>query len=289
MESRARTISPNDLLEPAIAAERAGFDLVEASDHFHPWDESGQASFIWTWLGAAAARTRHIGLGTGVTCPILRYHPATVAQASATFAVMAPNRAYLGIDTGEALNEYAATGLWPEYDERQARMAESIQLIRALWSGERVTHTGAFYATRGAKLYTRPATPPPLYISALVPESAAFAGQYGDGLITVGGKEPELYQRMIQRFEEGARHAGKEPSGMPRLIELNAAYTADRQRALHEMKQYWTGASVPALHTQTIHTLSMSARNGQVVGNDTLERSMVISDRPEDLLSSAQL
>src|SRR5687768_3384333 len=140
----------------------------------------------WSVLGAIAARTSRITLGTGVTCPILRYHPAIVAQAAATVATLAPGRFFLGIGTGEALNEYSATGLWPSYNERRDQLTEAIDLIRALWSGEKVTHKGEHYETHGAKLYTLPDEPIPLYISSLVPASAGWAGEYGDGLITAG-------------------------------------------------------------------------------------------------------
>ena len=163
---------PNELLDLAIAAEAAGFDSIDASDHFHPWAEKGQASFVWSWLGAIAARPSRITLGTGVTCPILRYHPAIVAQAAATVAALAPKRFFLGVGTGEALNEYSATGLWPSYNERRAQLAEAIELIRALWTGEKVTHKGEHYETHEAKLYTLPDEPIPLYISSLVRTSA---------------------------------------------------------------------------------------------------------------------
>src|SRR5919206_1480568 len=119
---------PAELLEYAIAAEESGFDSIEASDHFHPWSEKGQACFVWTWLGAVAAQTKRILLGTGVTCPTLRYHPAVIAQAAATLACMAPGRVFLGVGTGEALNEYSATGEWPEYNVRRAQMAEAVEL-----------------------------------------------------------------------------------------------------------------------------------------------------------------
>ena len=148
--------SPVELLEYAVLAEQAGFDSISASDHFHPWSEIGQACFVWTWLGAAAAKTRKIALGTGVTCPLLRYHPAVIAQAAATLACLAPGRSFLGIGTGEALNEYSATAQWPGYKIRQAQTAEAIELIRALWSGEKITHKGTYYQTRQAKLYTLP-------------------------------------------------------------------------------------------------------------------------------------
>src|SRR5579863_10073020 len=115
---------PMELLDYAVAAEQAGFDCLDTSDHFNPWDPAGQACFTWTWLGAVAVKTSKMMIGTGVTCSILRYHPAIVAQAAATLGVMAPNRTYVCVGTGEALNEYAATGAWPGYDERQAMLAE---------------------------------------------------------------------------------------------------------------------------------------------------------------------
>ena len=167
---------PTQLLEYALVAEQAGFDSIDVSDHFHPWSEAGQASFTWTWLGAVAVQTKHIGLGPGITCPILRYHPSIIAQAAATVSCFAPGRTYLGVGTGEALNEYASTGLWPEYEERLERLIEAIELIRTLWSGEEVTYEGKYYQTRKAKLYTPPASPIPIYVSTLAPHSARYAG-----------------------------------------------------------------------------------------------------------------
>ncbi|MBX6342505.1 MAG: TIGR03557 family F420-dependent LLM class oxidoreductase, partial [Thermomicrobiaceae bacterium] len=222
---------PVELLDYAVAAEQAGFDLIDVSDHFHPWSEAGHACFSWTWLGAAAVRTSRIRLGTGLTCPILRYHPAVIAQAAATLATFAPDRTYLGVGTGEALNEYAATGKWPSYQERQRRLAEAIFLIRELWSGDEVTYRGEFYETHKAKLYTPPPRPIPLYVSSMSPGSAAFAGRYGDGLLSVGGKAPDVLREIVQGFEEGAREVGNDPTQMPRAIELRVAYTADGDAA----------------------------------------------------------
>ena len=178
---------PSDLLEQVIAAEKAGFESIDASDHFHPWSENGQACFIWSWLGAAAASTQSIELGTGLTCPILRYNPAIIAQAAATISSLAGGRTYLAVGTGEALNEYPVTLEWPQYDERQMLMVEAINLIRELWTGEKVSFEGCYYQTKKAKLYTLPKNEIPIYISSLVPESAYVAGYYGDGLLTVGG------------------------------------------------------------------------------------------------------
>ncbi len=280
--------SPVELYEYAISAERAGFDLIDVSDHFSLWSEAGQAAFSWTWLSAVAPQTSRIRLGTGVTCPILRYHPAIIAQAAATVSWFAPGRTYLGVGTGEALNEYAATGMWSDYEECQARLAEAIDLIRALWSGEQVTHDGEYYQTRKAKLYTPPASPIPIYVSALVPDNATFAGKYGDGLITVGTKRPDHYREILKNFENGVRERGKNPVQMPKLIELNVDYTDDIETAIQYQKKYWAGTFVPALFDQKIYTPKMSAENGEEVGSDTIKKAGCISADPDDHVKFVQ-
>jgi coenzyme F420-dependent glucose-6-phosphate dehydrogenase len=279
---------PTELTGYAVDAEKAGFDLIDSSDHFNPWSEAGQASFVWTWLGAVAVQTSRIHLGTGITCPILRYHPAVIAQAAATVSCYAPNRTYLAVGTGEALNEFAATGMWPEYNERQERLREAIELIRALWSGEEVTYEGKYYQTHKARLFTPPASKIPLYVSTLVPESADFAGTYGDGLITVGGKQPDLYRQLIKNFESAARAAGKDPSTMPRLIELNVEYTQDIEGAIQAQIKYWAGTFVPALFDQKIYTPKMSQENGEVVGPDTIKKTACVSANAEDHIKFVQ-
>ena len=182
---------PAELVGQARVAEQAGFEALWISDHFHPWlDEQGNSSFVWSVIGAISQVT-DLPITTAVTCPLLRTPPAIVAHAAATSAVLTGGKFTLGVGTGEALNEYAATGMWPGYAERQARLAEAIDLIRMLWRGEEVTYEGQYYQTRKARLFTPPASNIPIYISALVPDSATFAGKYGDGLISVGGKQPE--------------------------------------------------------------------------------------------------
>jgi coenzyme F420-dependent glucose-6-phosphate dehydrogenase len=279
---------PIELLDYAVAAEEAGFESINVSDHFHPWSEEGQAPFTWTWLGAAAVRTKSIELGTGLTCPILRYHPAVVAQAAATLASMAPGRAFLCIGTGEALNEYAATGVWPGYETRQAMLKEALSLMRQLWTGEEVSFEGEYYTTRKARLYTLPEEPIPVYISSLVPASASFAGEHGDGLITTGGQEPTVYQKMLEAFEQGARQAGKDPTKMPRLIELNVAYGDDLVPAIEGTKKYWAGTFIPALFDQRIYTPKMSAENGKVVEADAIRKKGCFSSKPEDHVQFVQ-
>jgi coenzyme F420-dependent glucose-6-phosphate dehydrogenase len=227
-------------------------------------------------------------LGTGVTCPTLRYHPAVIAQAAATMASLAPRRFYLGLGTGEALNEYSATGQWPAYNVRRAQLEEAIELIRALWTGEKISRKGLYYETHQAKLYTRPGEPIPLYISSMVPNSAHFAGRNGDGLITVGGQEPDTYRSILENFASGAKEAGRDPARMPRMIELAVAYTDDEEAAIECRKAYWAGTAVPALFTERIYTPQMSEQNGKAVGSDTIRRAACISANPQDHIRFAR-
>ncbi|MHC1755245.1 MAG: TIGR03557 family F420-dependent LLM class oxidoreductase [Methanosarcina sp.] len=280
---------PSEMLEQVVAAEKSGFESIDVSDHFHPWSEEGQACFTWSWLGAAAARTETIELGPGVTCPILRYNPAIIAQAAATVSSLAGGRTYLGVGTGEALNEYPVTYEWPTFRERQAMMIEAIQLIRSLWTGEKIDFEGCYYRMKQAKLYTLPKNEIPIYISSLVPESAYLAGYYGDGLITVGGAlEMPEYEQMLSEVRRGATDAGKDFEKMPKAIELFVDYTSDLEKAVESFKKYWAGALIPALFLNKIYTPAMSAQNGKVAGKDTIQNSVLISDDPEKHMKFAK-
>src|SRR5205085_12062319 len=209
-------------------------------------------------------------MGSGITCPILRYHPSIIAQAAATLSCFAPGRVYLGVGTGEALNDYSSTAMWPEYEEREARLIEAIDLIRRLWSGKEVTFVGKYYRTKKARLYTPPASPIPIYYSAFAPRSARMAGKYGDGLITAGNKQLDPFKQIIKNFEEGARTAGKDPANMPRLVELNVEYTNDLETALEFHRKYWGGHYALALFTQNFYTPAMAGQNGEEDGPDTI-------------------
>ncbi|MDY9924870.1 TIGR03557 family F420-dependent LLM class oxidoreductase [Methanosarcina sp.] len=280
---------PLEMLEQVIAAEKNGFESIDVSDHFHPWSEEGQACFTWSWLGAAAARTETIELGPGVTCPILRYNPAIIAQAAATVSSLAGGRTYLGVGTGEALNEYPVTYEWPTFRERQAMMIEAIQLIRSLWTGEKIDFEGCYYRMKQAKLYTLPKNEIPIYISSLVPESAYLTGYYGDGLMTVGGAlEMPEYKQMLSEVRRGATDAGKDFEKMPKAVELFVDYTGDLEKAVENFKKYWAGALIPALFLNKIYTPAMSAQNGKVVGKDIIQKSVLISDDPEKHIEFAK-
>jgi F420-dependent hydroxymycolic acid dehydrogenase len=206
------------LVEWGEAAERAGFDAVWGSDHFQPWQhEQGHSGFAWITLAAVGQRTKRVAMGTGVTCPTYRFHPSMVAHGFASLGMLYPGRIWLGVGTGEAINEEAATGQWGGYKERAARLVEAVQLIRELWTGEVVNHEGQYYTTRSAKLYDVPPEPIPIYAGVQGKQSMRLAGEHTDGLITdaVSALKPELRAA----FEEGARAAGKDPSTMPVIAE----------------------------------------------------------------------
>jgi len=222
---------PGELIEFAVAAEAAGFDAVWASDHFHPWqDNQGHAGQAWLTLAAIGQRTSRVTMGTAVTCPIYRYHPAIVAQAFATLGLLYPGRVFLGAGTGEAVNEAAAGGGWGPYRERLARLREAIALIKRLWTGAWVTSAGPAFPVPNARIYDAPSEPVPVYVAASGPKSAAFAGELGDGWIT---DAPTLTERpeIGEAFRSAAAAAGKRPGEMPVLAELYAV-VGDEDEAL---------------------------------------------------------
>jgi F420-dependent hydroxymycolic acid dehydrogenase len=204
-----------ELLQLGAAAERAGFDLLATSDHFQPWQSNERhCGEAWVTLGALGQRTQGIWMGPTVTCPTLRYNPAVVAEAFATLGQLYPGRVFLGLGSGEALNEEAATGQWPAWRERWDRLIEAVSIIRKLWSGEPLQHKGAHYTVNG-RLYDLPAQPIPLLLAANGPKAMKLAGQHGDGLIT----DPKTWQESKAEWESGARAAGKNPAQMPVLVE----------------------------------------------------------------------
>jgi F420-dependent hydroxymycolic acid dehydrogenase len=203
------------LADLGVAAEKAGFDLLATSDHFQPWQSNeGHTGLAWVTLGVTGQRTKQIWMGPTVTCPTLRYSPAVVAEAFATLNAFFPGRIFLGLGSGEALNEEAATGSWPAWDERSERLIEATDIIRRLWTGEPLHHAGKYY-TVDAKLRDSPATNVPILMAANGPKAMHRAGQYADGLVT----DPKTWKQCKSEFESGARAAGKDPKAMPILVE----------------------------------------------------------------------
>ena len=241
-KASAEQFDPRELVEIAVAAEAHGMESVAVSDHFQPWrHEGGHAPFSLTWMAAVGERTKTIQIGTSVMTPTFRYNPAVIAQAFASMGVMYPGRIMLGVGTGEALNEIATgwTGVWPEFKERFARLRESIDLMRQLWTEDRVNFDGEYYKTVDASIYDRPETPIPVYIAAGGPVVARYAGRAGDGFICTSGKGMTLYtDELIPAVKEGAEKAGRDYDGIDKMIEIKLSYDSDPKVAL-ENTRFW--------------------------------------------------
>lgn len=282
-KASAEQFGPRELLDFTIQAEKLGFDSVWISDHFQPWRHTnGHAPFALSWLGAAGQRTERIILGTSVLTPTFRYQPAIIAQAFATMGVLTPGRIILGVGSGESLNEIAVTGAeWPEAKERLARLRESIDLIRRLWSEEFVTYEGTYYRTRNATIYDRPDQPVPIYISAGGPVAAKFAGRAGDGFICTSGKGDALYrEQLLPAVEEGAKAAGRDPNTIERTIEVKVSYDTDRSRAMADTR-IWAALALPAEDKVAIHDPREMERKAESVA-DQAHRRWLVSNDPEE-------
>ncbi|MFC6236672.1 glucose-6-phosphate dehydrogenase (coenzyme-F420) [Longivirga aurantiaca] len=244
-KASAEQFDPRELLQVSVVAEESGFDVVGVSDHFQPWRHNGGHSpAVIPWLGAMTQATSRVALGTSVMTPMLRYHPSIVAQSFATLNSLAPGRIFLGIGTGEAMNEVPATGAeFPAPKERRLRMAEAVELMRRLWSEERVDFEGEYYRTEKATVYDRPETPIPVFFAASGPLAAKLAGRTGDGFICTSGKAPELYETLLENVAAGATEAGRDVSDIRRMIEVKVSYDHDLDYA-YEACGFWAALSL---------------------------------------------
>lgn len=233
---------PSDLVRYAALAEEAGFPFAVVSDHFHPWiDRQGHSPFAWTVLGGVAQATERLRVGTGVTCPTMRMHPAIVAHAAATCAAMMPGRFFLGVGTGEYLNEHVLGDRWPPAAVRREMLEEAVALIRELWTGRQVEHHGRHYTVENARLYTLPEEPPPIAVAASGPAAAELAGRIGDGLVCVGPAEG-----AVERFRE----AGGE--GKPRYGQVHVCYGEDEAKARRTAHEWWPNGAMPGELSQVL-------------------------------------
>jgi coenzyme F420-dependent glucose-6-phosphate dehydrogenase len=268
---------PDDLLRQAVEAERAGFDGIGCSDHLQPWWEGGESGNAWVWLGAAAQATAGVALGTGVTPPGPRYHPAVIAQAWATLEVMYPGRPYLGFGSGEALNEAPLGQGWPGVGTQIERMAEALEMIRALWDGQRLSDPEGHFPTDGAFIHTLPAERrPPIYVSAFGPQSAKVAGRLGDGLWTLA--DPEKVPEILDAYRGAAEDAGRE-SGE---IVLQAAFSwAGDDGAALEGARVWKGAQPKEFYKDDWHDPQAMREHGEKqMSDDELREAMIIAADP---------
>ena len=240
-KASAEQFGAKELLRYGVMAEKVGMDSVWVSDHFQPWRHTGgQAPFSLAWMGALGASTEHILIGTSVLTPTFRYHPSIVAQAFATLGSLFPGRIALGMGTGESLNEVPSSGMvWPDQKERTARFKEAFDLIKQLWSGERLSYQGQFYKTEKATIYDRPETPVPIYVAGAGPFMAKFAGENADGFICTSGKQPELYsETLLPNVDRGLEKAGKALDSIDRMIEMKVSFDPDLERARNDTR-FW--------------------------------------------------
>jgi coenzyme F420-dependent glucose-6-phosphate dehydrogenase len=262
------------LVQDARRAEEAGFDLVAISDHFHPWLETeGESPFAWSVLGALAGATSSITVGTAVTCPFLRLHPAIVAQAAATTASLLPGRFFLGLGTGERLNEHITGDGWPDPTERRERLGASIEVIRRLWAGEEVSHRDGVVVDR-ARLYSTPAELPPIYVAASADQSAELAGRTADGLISTAPN-----QDVVGAY----RRAGGEG---PVIGEVTVCWSEDEDQAMRLVRERWP---IPALEGDESQELAMPeefARATAGISDDSLREKIAIGPDADAIVGS---
>ncbi len=289
-KASAEQFGPRDLLEYGVLAEELGFDSVAVSDHFQPWrHHGGHAPYSLSWLAALGERTSRIELGTSVVTPTFRYHPASVAQAFATMGCLFPGRVWLGVGSGESLNE-APLGLeWPEPKVRFARLREAVELIRLLWTQERVTFSGEYYQTVAATIYDRPEVPVRLFVAASGPAATRFAGRAGDGFICTSGKGMELYtDTLLPNLRTGAEQAGRDYDSIEKTIEMKVSFDPDLDRARADT-HYWAALALTQEEKVGVEDpIEMERLSDALPVERTVSRWIVSSDPDEHVRALRQ-
>jgi coenzyme F420-dependent glucose-6-phosphate dehydrogenase len=262
---------PRDLVGLAARAEEVGFSFAMISDHFHPWiDRQGHSPFVWGVLGGIAERTERLRVGTGVTCPLIRIHPAIVAHAAATAAVLLDGRFLLGLGTGENLNEHVLGDRWPAADQRLDMLEEAVEVIRLLWEGGSQTRRGPHYRVENARLYDLPAEPPPILIAAKGERAGTLAGRIGDGLV---GVAPD--RDLIRTFEE----AGGE--GKPRYGQLHVCWAESEATARKIATEWWPNTSIPGELGVELPLPRHFEQAAEVIREEDVAGSVVCGPDPE--------
>ena len=283
-KASAEQFGPRDLLEFSVHAEAVGFDSIMVSDHFQPWRHTnGHAPYSLGWLGALGERTSRAVIGTSVLTPTFRYHPSIVAQAFATLGLLCPGRVMLGIGTGESLNEVPATGIeWPGFKERFGRLRESVELMRRLWSEDRVTFDGEYFHTESATIYDRPDELIPIYVAAAGPTAARFAGRVAEGFICTSGKAPELYREtLLPNVAAGIEKGGRKPSDIEYMIEMKVSFDSDRQRAMEDTRHWAALALSPEEKTGVEDPAEMEKLADALPAERAAKRWIVSTDPDE--------
>ena len=283
-KASAEQFGPRELLEFSVHAEKVGFDSIMVSDHFQPWRHTnGHAPYSLGWLGALGERTSRAIIGTSVLTPTFRYHPSIVAQAFATLGLLCPGRVILGIGTGESLNEVPATGMeWPGFKERFGRLRESIELMRQLWTEDRVTFEGDYFQTERATIYDRPDELIPIYIAAAGPTAARLAGRVAEGFICTSGKAPDLYREtLLPNVAQGLEKGGREASDIEYMIEMKVSFDTDRVRAMEDTRHWAALALSPEEKTGVEDPAEMEKLADAVPAERAAKRWIVSTDPDE--------
>jgi coenzyme F420-dependent glucose-6-phosphate dehydrogenase len=262
---------PLDLVRNAARAEEAGFEFALISDHFHPWiDRQGQSPFVWSVLGGLATATEQLVVGTGVTCPTIRIHPAIVAQAAATSAAMLPGRFFLGVGTGENLNEHVLGQRWPATEVRREMLEEAIEVMRLLWQGDLTSHRGRHYTVENARIYTLPEEPIDVLIAAGGKEAAELAGRLGDGLI---GTAPD--ESVVEAFDEAGG------VGKPRYAQVTVCWAEREEDARRTALEWWPNAALRGPLGQELPLPSHFEAAAAMVTEESIAEAVVCGPDPE--------
>jgi G6PDH family F420-dependent oxidoreductase len=255
--------TPSELVEQAVLAERAGFEALWISDHFHPWnDEQGQSPFVWGVIGALS-QACSLPVTTAVTCPTMRIHPAVIAQAAATAAVQLEGRFTLGVGTGEALNEHVLGDVWPSYDVRMEMLEEAVGLIRRLWEGDFVTTRGTHYEVSNARIYTRPDSPPPIYVSGFGPKAVDDLARFGDGFIST---TPDA--DMVSRFKDAT-------GGKPAQAGCKVAWADTEDEGIDHAHRLWANSGLPGELSQVLPSVRHFEQASSLVTRESTAESVV--------------
>ena len=261
---------PGALVEQARMAEEAGFGGLWISDHYHPWNEAqGQSPFVWSVIGGLS-QTTSLPVTTAVTCPTVRIHPAVIAQAAATSAVMLGGRFNLGIGSGEALNEHIFGDAWPSADVRLEMLEESVEVMRLLWEGGTQDHEGRHYTVENARIYTLPDEPPPILVSGFGPKAVRLAAEIGDGYVNVG---PDA--ELLELFRSSG--GGDKPAHSA----FKACYGDDEAECVRTAHRTWPNEALPGELAQVLPTPRHFEQANELVTEDMIAQSMPCGPDPE--------
>ncbi|MEM2041452.1 MAG: TIGR03557 family F420-dependent LLM class oxidoreductase [Nitrososphaerota archaeon] len=273
---------PSFLLSLVTEIEKAGFDSIWASDHFHPWFHTNAAGgFAWVWIAAAVERSKKLSFGTAVTCPTLRYNPAIIAQAFATLGSMYPRRIFLGLGTGEAMNEMPVGCPWPSFKTRVKMLEEAVMVIKKLWNESFIDFKGKYYTLRRANLYTRPAAPIPIYIAASGSTVAELAGRLADGFLTIPLEESHYREVIFPALERGVKSVGRSLKDIDMAVEVYVSYDEDYDSALRSVR-CWAATLLPFMFKYPIYDPREIELYGKLVGDEHLKKVWMIGTTPED-------